>query len=161
MRFSHTGVPAVQIKGRILAVASQGGHWEQLMAVSPAFADHDIIYATTVHDTKAAAGRHPVHVLPECNARHPIASAHCAWVTFRLIRQLQPEFVISTGAAPGFFALLFGKFSGARTVWIDSVANAERLSLSGRLAAWFADQHLVQWQHLSRPGGPSHWGSVL
>lgn len=161
MRFSQTGVGAMQIKGRILAVASSGGHWEQLMAVRPAFADHDLTYATTTPDPTTILGDMPIHLLPECNARRPLASLRCAWRTLRLVHRLRPEFVISTGAAPGAFALFFGKFYGARTVWIDSVANAERLSLSGRLTAWFADQHLVQWQHLSHPGGSSYWGSVL
>lgn len=161
LRFSHTGVRALHIKGRIFAVASSGGHWEQLMAVHEAFADHDIIYATTIADPPGINGDSPIHVLPDCNARQPLASLHCAWRTLRLIHRLRPEFVVSTGAAPGVFALFFGKFYGARTVWIDSVANAERLSLSGRLTAWFADQHLVQWQHLARGGGSSYWGSVL
>lgn len=151
----------MQIKGRILAVASSGGHWEQLIAVSPAFADHDIFYATTTQDPGGVSGPHPIHLLPDCNARRPLASARCAWQTLQLIRRLRPEFVISTGAAPGVFALFFGKFFGARTVWIDSVANAERLSLSGRLTAWFADKHLVQWQHLAGSTGSSYWGSVL
>ena len=48
-----------------------------------------------------------------------------------------------------------------RTMWIDSVANTERLSLSGWLARPVADAWLVQWEHLSRPKGPSYWGAVL
>lgn len=151
----------MQIKGRILAVASSGGHWEQLLAVSPAFADCELIYATTANTASAFVGLSPVHLLAECNAHRPVASARCAWQTLRLVLRIRPTFVVSTGAAPGVFALFFGKIFGARTVWIDSVANAERLSLSGRLAAWFADEHLVQWRHLARTDGSNYWGSVL
>ena len=70
--------------------------------------------------------------------------------------------MVSTGAAPGLMALAVAKLvAGSRTVWIDSIANSERLSLSGRLARPVADAWLVQWPHLARPGGPEHWGAVL
>ena len=70
--------------------------------------------------------------------------------------------VVTTGAAPGLMALVMGKLlAGSRTVWIDSIANTRRLSLSGRLAWPVADAWLTQWEHLARPGGPEHWGAVL
>ena len=45
--------------------------------------------------------------------------------------------VISTGAAPGYFAMRFAKWLGRRTIWIDSIANVEqpvddRANWSGR-----------------------------
>ena len=73
----------------------------------------------------------------------------------------RPDVVLSTGAAPGFFAILFGKLLGARTIWVDSIANAEQLSLSGKKAGRFADLWLTQWPHLAQPGGPLYKGSVI
>ena len=58
-------------------------------------------------------------------------------------------------------ALLAARRAGCRTLWIDSLANTERLSLSGRLARPVADMRLTQWEHLARPGGPAFWGAVL
>lgn len=58
---------------------------------------------------------------------------------FLIVLLHRPDIVISTGAAPGFFALLFGKLLGARTIWIDSIANAEQLSVSGQKVKLFAD----------------------
>ena len=70
--------------------------------------------------------------------------------------------MVSTGAAPGLVALALAKLMlGSRTIWIDSIANSERLSLSGRLARPVADAWLTQWAHLARPGGPDYWGAVL
>lgn len=59
------------------------------------------------------------------------------------------------------FCLLAGKLTGKRTIWIDSVANVEKLSLSGKLAGHIATLWLTQWQHLSRPDGPHYAGAVL
>jgi hypothetical protein len=69
--------------------------------------------------------------------------------------------VLTTGAAPGLIAIVFGKLTGARTIWIDTVAGVERMTLSGRLARRFTDVYLVQWPHLARPDGPFFRGSVL
>jgi hypothetical protein len=73
-----------------------------------------------------------------------------------------PDLIISTGAAPGLIALLLGKLVfRRRTIWIDSMANADRLSTSGRLAGRLADLWLTQWPHLAEAGGPQFWGPVL
>jgi hypothetical protein len=45
-------------------------------------------------------------------------------------------------------------------VWIDSVANVEELSLSGRLASERVDLCLTQWPHLAA-GLVYYKGSVL
>jgi hypothetical protein len=73
----------------------------------------------------------------------------------------RPDVVITTGAAPGYFAIRFGNWLRARTIWVDSVANVDELSLSGRKAGPHADLWLTQWAHLAKPGGPRFTGSVL
>jgi UDP-N-acetylglucosamine:LPS N-acetylglucosamine transferase len=73
------------------------------------------------------------------------SAAAIAWV---LLRE-RPDVVISTGAAPGYLALRLARLVRARTVWVDSVANVEELSLSGKLASATADLCLTQWPHLA------------
>jgi UDP-N-acetylglucosamine:LPS N-acetylglucosamine transferase len=80
-----------------------------------------------------------------------------AWIILRE----KPDVVISTGAAPGYFSLKFAKWVGARTVWVDSIANAECLSLCGRRVGRSADLWLTQWPHLAEPEGPHYQGAVL
>ncbi len=82
------------------------------------------------------------------------------WQKFRLVWQLlnifaillwvRPDLVISTGAASGYFALRLGKLLGARTIWVDSIANADEMSLSGKKIGPYADLWLTQWEHLAR-----------
>jgi hypothetical protein len=69
--------------------------------------------------------------------------------------------VISTGAAPGYFALRFGKLIRARTIWLDSIANAEELSTAGKKVQRYADLWLTQWTHLATTAGPRFGGAVL
>ena len=79
----------------------------------------------------------------------------------RIMFRERPDVVVSTGAAPGYFCLKFAKWVGARTVWIDSIANADCLSLAGEKAGRYADLWLTQWPHLARPDGPHYRGAVL
>jgi hypothetical protein len=58
-----------------------------------------------------------------------------------------------------FIAL--GRLTGARTLWIDSIANSERMSSSGRLARKLAHQTISQWPEVAASEGVECWGSVL
>ncbi|MBT8423046.1 MAG: UDP-N-acetylglucosamine--LPS N-acetylglucosamine transferase, partial [Gammaproteobacteria bacterium] len=68
---------------------------------------------------------------------------------------------VSTGAAPGYFAIRFGKLLGAKTIWIDSLANVEQLSRAGRMAERYSDLWLTQWPDLAGGDGPDYAGQVI
>lgn len=148
-------------KPKILAIASGGGHWVQLLRLRPAFEGCDVVYATVREGYRDDVGGSEFHLIPDSNRWNKIALLKSALAIFNLIRRLKPDVVLTTGAAPGFFAVRFGKWLGARVVWVDSVANAEVLSMSGEKAGSFVDLWLTQWPHLAREGGPQHMGSVL
>ena len=104
----------------------------------------------------------PYYQIRNATRRDRLAFAVLAVQLARILRKERPEVVVTTGAAPGLVALALSRWlCGSRTVWIDSIAAAERLSMSGRLARWVADAWLTQWQHLARPEGPHYWGAVL
>jgi len=156
---------------RILAVASSGGHWVQLLRLSPAWEGQDCAYVTTNAGLRRdlpsqSQCESRFYVVPDANRSRKLQVvrqlAAVAWVVLRE----RPTVVISTGASVGFFALVVAKIMGSRTVWLDSVANAEELSLSGKRARPFADLWLTQWPELAkaqtgRGDGPSYRGSVL
>ena len=160
---------------RVLAVASGGGHWVQLMRLRPAWQGCDVAYLTTeasngrqLHDQAKQDGLRPPRVY--------IAVPASRWQKLRLLRQLatiawvvlkeRPAVVCTTGAAPGYFAVRLAGMLGARTIWIDSIANGEAMSMSGRMAGSSADVWLTQWEAIATgeaDGGrrPEYWGAVL
>lgn len=147
---------------KILAISSGGGHWVQLLRLRPAFEGCEVVYATVSEGYRAdlceGAG---FRVIPDSNRSSKIGLIHSAWSIFWLVFRLRPDVVVSTGAAPGYFGVRFGKWLGARVVWVDSMANAEELSMSGAKAGSFVDLWLTQWPHLARQSGPHCFGSVL
>ncbi len=146
---------------RVLLVASGGGHWVQLLRLRAAWEDADVAYVT---------------VQPSYRSEVPGARFYCVhdatrwsrwgllWmavqVAFVVLRE-RPDAVITSGAAPGLVALRVGKWLGARTAWLDSIANVDALSLSGQRVAAYADLQLTQWQHLETASGPEYRGAVL
>ena len=146
---------------RILAIASGGGHWQQLMEMREAFAGHQVTYATTLPGLPEQFGAVPAVIVEDCNRDAKRAMLRTAAALARLVWRVKPEVVISTGALPGVIALGLGKARGARTLWVDSVANAEEMSMSGRLARRVADLWLSQWPHVAQASGAEHAGSVL
>lgn len=146
---------------RVLLAASGGGHLDQMALVAGSENDRDVLLATTDVEHGRARGFHKVVSLPDCNLREPLRAARCCLAALAIVRRERPAVVISTGAAPGFFCILWGKFHGARTLWIDSIANAEQLSLSGRLASRLADRCLTQWEHLANGDRVHFAGAVL
>lgn len=146
---------------RILAVASGGGHWVQLMRLRPAFEGHAVSYVTVDRDYGTDLAGERLYVVPDSNLSSKLGLLRTALAVFWVVLRVRPDVVLSTGAAPGWFSLVFGRWFGARTVWIDSIANAERLSKSGERAGRYADLWLTQWPELAQPGGPEFVGSVL
>jgi len=146
---------------KILAVASKGGHWIQLLRLRSAFEGNICTYVSTMQGYARDVAPNRFFVVRDATRWSKTGLAVLALQMLWIVIRVRPDVVISTGAAPGYFAILFGKLLGARTVWIDSIANVEELSLSGRQAGRIANLWLTQWKHLARPSGPTYLGSVL
>lgn len=149
-------------KTKILAVSSGGGHWVQLLRLRPAFAGCDVVYATVREGYRSDLPPDArFRRIPEANRWNKIGVVRALCAVFWLVWRERPDVVISTGAAQGYLAIRIGRLFGARTVWIDSIANSEELSLSGQKVGPHANLWLTQWEHLARSGGPRYGGSVL
>ena len=146
---------------RVLAVASGGGHWVQLMRLRPSFAGHKISYASVDRSCRADVDPAPFYRFPDANRsqkfRLLLLLTRMAWIIVRV----RPHAIVTTGAAPGYLAIRLGKLIGSRTLFLDSMANAERLSLSAKLAERHADLLLTQWQHLEKKDSVQFRGSVV
>jgi UDP-N-acetylglucosamine:LPS N-acetylglucosamine transferase len=144
----------------ILAVASGGGHWVQLLRLRPAFEGHKVVYVTTNPGYRDDVDA-KLYAVTDANMWQKLKLmkmfAEVAWVVIKV----RPDVVVTTGAAPGFAAILFARLLGAKTLWIDSIANSEELSNSGKKVKPFTTAWVTQWPHLAKSDGPEHWGAVL
>ncbi|WP_448586544.1 glucuronosyltransferase [Thermaurantiacus sp.] len=155
---------------RVLALASPGGHWIQLLRLAAAFDGCELHYACAADDAadaaRAAAARRgqprpAFHRFTDANRWEKLRLLRQAFDVARILWRVRPDAIVTTGASAGYFAVRLGRLLGARTCWIDSIANAKELSLSGARAGPHADLFLTQWPEVARPGGPHFRGAVL
>lgn len=156
-----SGQPAPRRRKKILALSSSGGHWVQLSRLIPAFEGHHVVYATVnrhyMSEVEGARFYTIMDVTRWNKAKWICAAMQLCWI---LLRE-RPDVVVSTGALPGFIGLLLAKAMGKRTVWLDSIANVEEMSMSGKRIGAYADLWLTQWPHLATEQGPEYAGQVL
>ena len=137
-------------KLKVFAVASIGGHWVQLLRIAKALEkEFDVVYMST-HEKCATMFEGRVYYSMNDFSR---------WDFYKMFPELlhsiyiickeKPSIVITTGAAPGLVCLFAAKICGIRTVWIDSIANVEHISFSGRIASKFASRIYTQWPSLA------------
>lgn len=146
---------------KILAISSGGGHWIELMRLQPAFEGHEVVYATVSETYRSHVPGSILRVIPDATRWDRLGLLRCATRVLVVLALERPDIVISTGALPGFFGVVLGKALGCRTIWVDSIANVEELSMSGARVGPFADLWLTQWPELARSRGPEYAGAIL
>lgn len=146
---------------RILAIASGGGHWQQLQLLRPSFEGHKVFFLTTLPGLPEQFDALPAAIVPDCNRDEKLAVLRCTAALAGHMIRVRPHVVISTGALPGVIALALGRAMATRTIWVDSVANAEEMSMSGKLARRVAHLWMSQWEHVAEEAGAEYAGAVL
>jgi UDP-N-acetylglucosamine:LPS N-acetylglucosamine transferase len=146
---------------RLMAVSSGGGHWVQLLRLSPAFDKCDVTFVTVRESYRSQVAGHRFYTVNDATRWNKLELIKLTLKLAWIILKERPQVVVSTGAAPGYIALRLAHLLGARTIWLDSMANVEQLSLSGQKIGRYVDLWLTQWEYLERPDGPHYAGSVL
>lgn len=145
----------------LFAVASFGGHFEQLLQLREAWAGRRCLFVTTRRDTIEELCGEDVAFVQDCHTGQVLKAVRCLLQLARLFRRHRPKALVTTGALPGLLAVAAGRLTGARVIWIDSVANAHELSTSGRVARGLAHVHLSQWPDVAAREHSKYAGSVL
>ena len=146
---------------KILAVASGGGHWVQLMRLVPAFTGHSMAYATVQPEYAEQVPGARFYPIRDATRWDRWGLIVLGWQLLIIIIRERPDVLITTGAAPGVLSLIIGHWFRVKTIWIDSIANVDSISMSGQHARKVADVWLTQWKHLECQDGPRYEGSVL
>lgn len=135
---------------KVFAAASIGGHWVQLLRISRSMEErYDMVYLST----------HPKCATMVEGKKFYLIKNFSRWNAWKVVPSFfrvlgillleRPDAIITTGAAPGLVCVMAGKLLGKKTIWVDSIANVEHLSASGRLAKRFASRIYTQWKDLA------------
>lgn len=150
---------------RICVGASAGGHMNQLLKLlekSGSWPQPPSFYVTTMEElAESLAQQGPVYIIGECNRRHPLKALRVLMRSVRVVMKERPDVVITTGSLPLAILCLSAKMFGSKIVWIDSIANSESFSLSGRMIQHFTDLFLTQWPELAEQNQNAEYAGAI
>jgi len=133
-----------------------------MLRLSEAFNGFDVTFVSVGPNYGADVPNHRYYGIRDVSRRDRLGYFVLLGQLIRILLIERPQVVITTGSAPGAITLALAKtFLHAKTIWIDSIANCEQMSTSGKHAHHFADVWLTQWPALARPEGPQYLGAVL
>ena len=133
----------------------------QLLRLRPAFESFDTVYVSMFESYAQQVGAERFHVVPDASRFDIKAFAPVFARAIRILIRERPTAIVTTGSAPMLAFITLGRLIGCRTLWVDSVANSERLSSSGRLAKRIAHVCVSQWPAVAKQENIPCWGSVL
>ncbi len=148
------------MKKKVLAVASGGGHWVQLMRIKPSFEGHIVRYVSTRPGLQKDVDE-KLYCVTDASSWEKFKAIRMFLEMFWVVVRFRPNVIISTGALLGFSAVFWGRLFGCKTIWLDSIANAGELSSAGKHAGRYSSVWLTQWSHLEKENGPVFKGRVL
>ena len=129
---------------RFMVVSSSGGHFAQIKYFVDAFEnDCVLILNENVHYEFSC----PTHKIVHTN-RITLMWLHAFEALYYIIRY-RPKVIVTAGAAPGpIFGLVGKMIFRCKFVFIESFSRVLTPSMSGMIAAKFADDYICQHEQL-------------
>jgi beta-1,4-N-acetylglucosaminyltransferase len=134
----------------LLLVCSSGGHLLQLHALREAWEGLDRTWVSfDKSDVRSLlAGERVVHAHGPTN-RNVGNLLRNVLLAVRVVRELRPRAVLTTGAGVAVPFAWVARLHGARVVYVESMTRIEGPSLSMRMIAPVASRLYVQWPELA------------
>ena len=140
---------------KVLFISSTGGHLNELLQLSPLFEKYDYHIITEKDKTNAYLedkyeGR--VSYLPYGTRSHFITYIfkylYLIIKTLFLYIKIKPKVIVTTGTHTAGPMCYLGKLFGSKIIYIETYANINRKTATGRLIYPIADLFIVQWEEM-------------
>jgi beta-1,4-N-acetylglucosaminyltransferase len=136
---------------KVMLVCSSGGHLSQLYRLEPWWRQHERLWLTfrkadslsLLRDEQVVWAFHPT----TRNLGNLLRNLRLAW---RVVRDFQPDVVVSTGAGVAFPFFLVAKLRGSKTVYVEVYDRIDSATLTGRLCYPLSSLFLLQWEEQRR-----------
>ena len=140
---------------KVLFISSTGGHLNELLQLSSLFEKYDYHIITEKDKTNAYLedkyeGR--VSYLPYGTRSHFITYIikylYLIIKTLFLYIKIRPKVIVTTGTHTAGPMCYLGKLFGSKIIYIETYANINRKTATGRLIYPIADLFIVQWEEM-------------
>lgn len=142
-------------KKRVLFISSTGGHLSEMMRLSPLFKKYNYFIITEKDEsTKMLAQKYKKKVFyliygtKDHIVTYPFKLLANCFKSLYFYLKLRPKYIVTTGAHTAGPMCCIGKILGSKIIYIESFANIETKTVTGRLIYHFADLFIVQWEEM-------------
>lgn len=140
---------------KVLFISSMGGHLTEMMQLKSIFKDYDYKIVTEKHKSTIkykARYKSKIDYLSTGNKDHLLKYVFVAPYniikSFIIFVKFKPDVVLTTGAHTCVPMCYFAKLFRKKVIYIESFANIETKTLTGRLVYPIADVFIVQWKSM-------------
>lgn len=134
---------------KILLVCSSGGHFNALLQLQDFWIDYERTWVTFENaSTQTTLADETVHWAYHPTNRNIPNLMRNLLLAGRVLRNEQPQLVLSTGAGVAVPFIILAKLMGIQTAFVESITRVNSLSLSAQLVLPFLDALYVHWQSL-------------
>lgn len=142
---------------KVLFISSTGGHLSEMFQLKSLFKKYDYYIITEktksninlknkyknkvsflVYGTKDHALSYPFKLLFNC------------FMSIILYFKIHPDYIITTGAHTAGPMCYIGKIFGSKIIYIETFANIESKTITGKLIYPIADRFIVQWPSMKK-----------
>ncbi len=140
---------------KVLFVSSVGGHLSELFQLSELFDEYDYHLITEKNKTTLFLKnkhKNKINYLLFGTKDHLFTyifkfSFNCIKSIF-LYFKIRPRVIVTTGTHTAVPICYIGKLFGAKIIFIETFANSETKTLSGKIIYPIADVFIVQWEEM-------------
>ena len=140
---------------RVLFISSTGGHLSELLNLEPLFKNYNYhIITEKDQTTKNLKEKYQgkVSYLPYCTRSKPISYiflyTYLCLKSIYLFIKIRPQIIITTGTHTAVPICYIGKLFKKKIIYIETFANINQKTLTGRIIYPIANLFIVQWKNM-------------
>lgn len=144
------------MKKRVIFTSSSGGHLNELLRLETLFKDYDYLLVTEKTDvTEKMTDKYNMEFLKYGSRfyffKYIFVFLYNVIKCIQIVVKFKPETVVTTGAHTGGILCYVAKIlnSSTKIIYIESLAKADTLSMTGNNVYKIADKFYVQWENLA------------
>ena len=140
---------------KVMFISSTGGHLNELLQLAPLFEKYDYTIVTEKDKTNEKLKekyKNKVYYLPYGTRSHLltyiIKYIYLCIKTVYIYFKIRPKVIVTTGTNTAGPMCYLGKIFGSKIIYIETFANTNKKTATGRLVYPIADLFIVQWEDM-------------
>ena len=156
------------MKKKVLFISSTGGHFNELEQLSPLFEKYDYHIITEKDETTKNLKekyKDKISYLPYGTRKKFLSYIFIYFFLFLktvyLYLKIRPKYIVTTGTHTAGPMCYLGKIFGSKIIYIETFANRNRKTATGRLIYPIADLFIVQWKEMLKRYPKAVYGGAI